>query len=266
MITFFIMYVLFGAIAGVLAGLLGLGGGILLVPLLVMAFQMQGFPSDIIMYMALGTSLASIVFTAFSSTRTHNKKGGVRWVIVKQMSIGIMLGTYLGSCVAAFIAAKYLQIFFAIFLFYVTAQMLMGKTPKASRAMPNVVVTNLVGMLIGFVSSLVGIGGGTLSVPFMMWHNIGIREAIGTSAAIGMFIAFAGAVGFYMNGLDVPNLPEYSAGFIYLPALLGIVLTSILTAPIGARLAHSLPVSKIKKVFSFLLFVMGLRMLWFAFA
>lgn len=264
MITFFMMYVLFGAFAGILAGLLGIGGGIVLVPLLVVAFQIQGFSPEITMHMALGTSLASIIFTSFSSARSHHKRGGVEWSIVKQITFGILLGTYFGSYVAAFISAAYLQVFFALFLFYVTSQMIFGKPPKASRRIPNIFLVNVVGVFIGFVSSLVGIGGGTLSVPFMLWHNLDIRRAIGTSAAIGMPIAIAGATGYYINGLSVPSLPEYSAGFIYLPALLGIVLCSMLTAPIGVRLAHTLPVSKIKKSFAILLFLVGIRMLWFA--
>ena len=256
------MYAVFGLVAGVLAGLLGVGGGLVLVPLLTIAFQLQGFSPDIVMHMALGTSLTSIIFTSFSSTRSHHKRGGVEWDIVKNISVGIILGTYFGSYVASYIPAQYLQIMFAAFLFYVTTQMVLGKNPKASRHMPNFLLTNIVGVCIGFISSLVGIGGGTLSVPFMLWHNVDIRHAIGTSAAIGMPIALAGGAGYYINGLGAPNLPEYAAGFIYLPALLGIVLCSMLTAPLGAHLAHTLPVTRIKKCFAILLFIVGIRMLW----
>ena len=261
MITFLIIYALLGAAAGILAGLLGLGGGIILVPLLTIVFQFQGFPPDILMHMALGTSLASIIFTSFSSARSHNKMGGVKWNIVRNISIGILLGTYIGSYAASSIPAEYLQVFFSIFLFYVTSQMIQGKTPKAARQMPKLLLTNTVGLCIGFISSLVGIGGGTLSVPFMIWHNVPIRQAIGTSAAIGMPIALSGAAGYYINGLGLTNLPEFSAGFIYLPALCAIVLFSMLTAPFGARLAHNLPVAKIKKFFAIFLIIAASNML-----
>jgi len=258
------MYALFGVVTGILAGLLGVGGGLVLVPLFVIAFQMQGFPPDLIMHMALGTSLTSIIFTSFSSTRSHHRRGGVEWNIIKHICLGIVIGTYVGSYVASYIPARYLQLFFAVFLFYVTAQMVLGKVPKASRHMPGFLLTNVAGVCIGFVSSLVGVGGGTLSVPFMLWHNVGMRHAIGTSAAIGMPIALAGGLGYYINGLGASNLPEYSAGFIYLPALLGVVICSMLTAPIGARLAYTLPVPKIKKFFAIFLAIVGLRMLWTA--
>lgn len=264
MITFLVMYALFGVIAGILAGLLGVGGGLVLVPLFVIAFEIQGLPPNLIMHMALGTSLTSIIFTSFSSAYSHHRRGGVEWKIIKYICLGIVIGTYVGSYVASYIPAQYLQILFSMFLFYVTSQMILSKTPKASRHMPGFFMTNVAGVCIGFVSSLVGVGGGTLSVPYMLWHNVGIRHAIGTSAAIGMPIAIAGGVGYYINGLGTPNLPEYSAGFIYLPALFGVVLCSMLTAPLGARVAYILPVSKIKKFFAFFLSIVGIRMLWTA--
>lgn len=261
MITTIAIYAALGAVAGLLAGMLGVGGGIIIVPMLVIGFTYQGLPPDLIMHMALGTSMASIMFTSVSSALSHHRRNAVNWNIVKSISLGIILGTYFGSFIASKISAQYLQFFFAVFLFYVATQMLMGKPPKASRTMPGFAGMSIVGLIIGVLSSLVGIGGGTVSVPFMVWHNVAMRNAIGTSAAIGIPIAIAGSLGYFINGLGVASLPEYSAGFIFLPALGGIVLLSILTAPYGARLAHTLPVARIKKCFAALLLIVGTKML-----
>lgn len=261
MLSIFAIYALLGSFAGILAGLLGVGGGIIIVPMLVATFTYQQFPQELIMHLALGTSLASILFTSLSSAYSHHKRGGVNWQIVKHITVGIILGTYAGSFIAAQIPAKYLQMFFSAFLFYVAFQMIFNKQPKLTRELPNIIGMNIVGSIIGLISSLVGIGGGTLSVPFMVWHNVEMRKAIGTSSAIGIPIAFSGCFGYFMNGLSVPNLPEYSLGFIFLPALLGMVIFSMMTAPFGAKLAHTLPVVRIKKIFAVLLFIVGVNML-----
>ncbi len=260
-----VMYALLGAIAGVLAGMLGVGGGIIIVPLLVIAFSYQSLPVDIIMHLALGTSLASIVFTSISSARAHHKHEAVDWSIVKKITLGIIIGTYAGTFFASKIQGQFLQIFFSVFLLYVAWQMLLGKPPRASRSMPNLLGVNFAGLGIGVISSLVGIGGGTISVPYMVWHNIAMRRAIATSAAIGIPIAVAGCVGYIFNGLNVVGLPQYSLGYVFLSALGGIVICSVLTAPIGARLAHTWPVSTIKKCFAVLLFAVSFKMFFDAF-
>ncbi len=261
MTAIILMYVLVGAIAGVLAGLLGIGGGLVIVPMLIFCFVRQGIPDSVIMHIALGTSLASIMFTSVSSFRAHHKRGAVHWDVVKKIVIGIFTGTFIGSCIAAQLSTQFLKGFFVVFLYYVGVQMLTNKKPKPSRHIPGYAGMFGVGNVIGIVSSLVGIGGGTLSVPFMIWCNMAVHHAIGTSAAIGFPIAIAGTIGYIYNGLKAVDLPAYSLGYVYMPALLGIVLTSILTAPLGVRLAHSLPVDRLKKVFAVLLFVMGTRML-----
>lgn len=261
MTTILLMYMLVGAVAGILAGLLGIGGGLVIVPMLVFCFVRQGIPDAMIMHLALGTSLASIMFTAVSSFRAHHKRGAVHWDIVRKILIGIFTGTFIGSCIAAQLSTRFLKGFFVVFLYYVAVQMLTNKKPKPSRQIPGYTGMFGVGNVIGIVSSLVGIGGGTLSVPFMLWCNIPVHHAIGTSAAIGFPIAIAGTVGYIYNGLKATHLPLYSIGYIYLPALVGIVLTSVLTAPLGVRLAHSLPVNRLKRVFAILLLVVGTRML-----
>jgi uncharacterized membrane protein YfcA len=261
MTTILPMYILVGAVAGVLAGLLGIGGGLVIVPMLVFCFIRQGIPDAMIMHLALGTSLASIVFTAVSSFRAHHQRGAVHWDVVRKIVFGIFSGTFLGSCIAAQLSTRFLKGFFVVFLFYVAVQMLTNKKPQPSRQIPGHLGMFGVGNVIGAVSSLVGIGGGTLSVPFMIWCNMTVHHAIGTSAAVGFPIAIAGSIGYIANGLSVQGLPDYSLGYIYLPALSGIVVTSVLTAPLGVRLAHSLPVDRLKRVFALLLLVVGTRML-----
>lgn len=261
MLTSLAIYCGLGAVAGVLAGLLGVGGGIVIVPMLVFIFGWQGFPAETIMLLALGTSMGSIMFTSVSSSLAHNRTGGVDWTVVKTIAPGILVGTYCGSFVASRIPAQYLQMFFVLFLFYVVVQMLSGKKPRPSRQLPGVAGMSAAGGIIGMVSSLVGIGGGTISVPFMLWNNVEMHRAVGTSAAIGFPIAVAGCAGYLINGWGVEPLPPYSLGFLYLPALLCIVAVSMFTAPLGARIAQKLPVPRLKKCFAILLCVVGVRML-----
>lgn len=250
-----------GAFAGVLAGLLGVGGGVVIVPLLVFTFTAQHLPEAYILHLALGTSLASIIFTSISSLRAHHRRGAVNWPVVKGISPGILVGTFLGSWVAAQLSTGFLKGFFVVFLYYVATQLLLDIRPKPHRQMPGTGGMFGVGNVIGGVSSLVGIGGGSLSVPFLIWCNLPMHHAVGTSAAIGFPIAVAGAAGYLVNGLPAVGLPPGAVGFIYLPALVGIALASICTAPLGARLAHSLPVPRLKKVFAVFVLIMGTRLL-----
>jgi uncharacterized protein len=260
MLPVILTYLGVGVVAGVLAGLLGIGGGLVIVPMLVFVLGSQNISHEHIMHIALGTSMASIIFTSVSSFRAHHRRGAVNWTIVRRITAGILTGTFFGTFVASRLSTNFLKGFFAVFLYYVAIQMLMDRKPKASREFPGTAGMFGVGSCIGVVSSLVGIGGGTLSVPFMMWCNLSIHQAIGTSAAIGFPIAVAGSIGYILNGAGIASLPHYSFGYIYLPALAGIVCASILTAPLGVRLAHSLPVAKLKKVFAGLLILVGTRM------
>jgi uncharacterized membrane protein YfcA len=257
-----ILYPLFGAAAGVIAGLLGVGGGIVVVPVLVFLFTAQGFPPEFVMKMALGTSLASIMFTSISSFRAHHRRGAVHWDIVKAITPGILIGTFGGTYLAAALSGRFLTAFFCCFLYYVAIQMLLNFKPKPSRTLPGTAGMFGMGGFIGVVSSLVGIGGGTLSVPFMTWCNLPMHHAIGTSAAIGFPIAVAGAVGYIVNNLHGVGLPAYSLGYVYLPALVGIVCSSVFTAPLGAKLAHALPVDKLKRIFALFLYVVATKMAW----
>ncbi len=255
------VYLCVGAVAGVLAGLLGIGGGLVIVPMLTFIFTSQGMAHEVILHVALGTSLASILFTSISSVRSHHKRGGVVWPVVFKITPGIMVGTLTGTWIASMLSTNFLKGFFGVFLLYVATQMLMGMKPKSTRDIPGTVGIFISGSIIGVFSSLVGIGGGTLSVPFLVWCNTKIHKAIGTSAGIGFPIAVAGTFGYVLNGLHAANLPPYSLGFVNFTALVGIVAASVLTAPIGVKLAHSLPIDKLKRIFAVLLYVVGSRML-----
>jgi len=254
-------YLAVGALAGFLAGLLGVGGGFVIVPSLIFLFNSQHFPQYHLVHLALGTSLAGIMFTSVSSLRAHHAHGAVNWKIVRGITPGIVIGTLLGSVFAAMLSSSVLALFFALFVFFAATQILLDIKPKPHRQLPGSVGTFLVGIIIGVIFSLVGGGGAILSIPFMLYCNIKTHEAIGTSAAIGFPIAASGAAGYIFTGLAQANLPPHSLGFVYLPALLWMVVTSMLTAPYGAKLAHRLPVDRLRKVFAAFLYIIAAKML-----
>lgn len=257
----YLLYLATGLFTGLLSGLLGIGGGLIIVPVLSSIFLHLGFPAAFNMQMALGTSLAVIMLTSIASSRAHHHHRNVDWEIVKKVALGIMLGAFLGSLVAAKFDASWLKALFVIYVFSVAIQILSNYAPNPTRVLPDRIGLNLVGLCIGCVSSFVGIGGGTLSVPFLINCNIATKRAIGTSSAIGLPIAVAGAIGYWLAGLQVLNLPSPSLGFIYLPAFMIIAISSLISAPIGALLVQKLSVKKLKQLFALLLIVVGLNML-----
>jgi len=261
MLTSLALYLAFGAVAGVLAGLLGLGGGIVIVPMLNYAFAMQGLPPDTIQLMAVATSMACILFTSISSVRAHHKHGGVNWGAWGVTTPGILLGTFGGTWIAVLIPQAYLRGFFIVFLLYVAAQMLRPLKVAVRRGLPGKSVFAGAGVVIGFISSLVGIGGGTMSVPFLSWATLDFRTCIGTSAAIGFPIALAGTLGYIVNGWHAEGLPPHTFGYIYLPALFGIAVASMLFATVGAQLAHRLPIPLLRRVFAVFILVAAADML-----
>jgi uncharacterized membrane protein YfcA len=260
-VTYWLSYTALGGVAGVLAGLLGVGGGVVIVPILTFLFTAQEVPAPVVLPLALGTSLASIAFTSIASLRAHHREGAVDWQVFRSVTPGILLGTLAGSSLAAQLSSRSLKGFFVAFLFAVALQMLLGARPRPTRQLPGAGGLFGVGSAIGGVSSLVGIGGGSMSVPFLVWCNVSVHRAIGTSAAIGFPIAVAGAVGYAANGLAASGLPPHSLGFVHLPALAGIAAVSLLTAPLGARLAHALPVTPLRRLFALLLLAIGTKML-----
>lgn len=257
-----IAYLMLGATAGFLAGLFGVGGGTVLVPVLLFLFDAQHFPAEHQMHFALGTSMAVILFTALASLRKHHQHGAVNWNVVRSLTPGILLGTALGTLLAASIPTRGLGIFFALFVYFAAAQILLDMRPHASRQLPGITGMTLTGTLTGWLSSLVSIGGGTIVTPFLLWCNVPLRNAIGTSAAIGFPVAIGGTLGYIATGLSSHTLPQPSLGFVYLPALLWVALASVVTAPFGAMAAHRMKIGVLRKLFAILLIALATKMLW----
>ena len=261
----YLLYLGVGALAGLLGGLLGIGGGLVFVPVLVYSFQAHGFDPAVLTQMAIATSLATIISTSFSSVRAHHDRGAVRWELVRQIVPGIVLGTFLGAQIAHLLSGKWLQLLIGIFAILMSVQMLSNWRPGGHKSAPPSIpgARGLFwgGGVIGTASALFGIGGGSLTVPWLSSHSVNMRESVATSSACGIAIAIAGSIGFIWTGWNTTGLPAYSLGYIYLPAFIGISLTSILSARVGVRLAHQLPASTLKKVFAILLVMVGVKMI-----
>jgi len=254
---------LLGAFGGFAAGLLGIGGGMILVPFMIMLFPMVGLPEVYMVHTAIATSMGTILFTSISSMRAHHRRGAIRWDIVAVLAPGIVVGGLLsGGAVFAYIDPAWLSLVFAGFVAYSGGRMMWGKPPAAERSMPGKAVTAAVGAGIGFVSGLVGAGGGFLSVPFMVRGNVPIHNAVATSAALGFFIALANSVGYVVSGQGQDIGVSGMIGYIHVPTLLGIVVVSMLTAPLGARCAHKLPMAMLKRIFAMVLFSLALYMFY----
>jgi uncharacterized membrane protein YfcA len=254
-------YLVLGAVAGFLGGMFGIGGGTLLVPVLLILFEAQHFPSQHAMHLALGSSMSVILFTSIASMSKHHQHGAVNWRVVFNITPGILLGTAIGSLIAASISPHVLTIFFALFIFFAAGQILLNVQPHASRQLPGVAGFTLMGTLTGWLSTLLSVGGGIVTVPFLIWCNMPIRQAIGTASAIGFPIAAGGTIGYILTGLHASNLPESSFGYVYLPAMLGCAFISVGTATIGAKMAHRINVSLLRKLFALLLIALGTKML-----
>lgn len=260
-IEWLLAYIVLGSVVGFSAGLFGIGGGGIMVPILTTMYIMQGFPIEHTVHAALATSMAAIVLTSVSSLRAHHQHNGVLWPVVWRIAPGILIGTFSVAFIASYIPSRPLAIFFACFMLYVSVRMFLNIKPKPSRQLPNAVVLSAAGAGIGGISALVAIGGGSLTVPFLTWCNVNIQKAIGTSAAVGFPIAVAGTLGYLAGGLNTDGVPDYTLGYIYLPAAIAISIVSILTAPIGAKLAHKLPVQTLKKLFAGLLLLLCIKMI-----
>ncbi|MDA0129749.1 sulfite exporter TauE/SafE family protein [Vibrio sp. MarTm2] len=261
-IEFFALLLLLGSVVGIMAGLLGIGGGLIVVPALMFLLPMAGIDANIAMQMALATSLASIIVTSGSSAYNHFKLGNVDMFVVKWLMPGVVIGGFLGANVAEWVPSQYLPKVFGVIVLCLSIQMLFSIRGKTQRSMPNSSVTMAIGAGIGIVSSLAGIGGGSLSVPFLNRHGIEMRKAVGSSSVCGCFIALSGMLGFILHGYKAEVLPAYSLGYVYLPALVGITATSMITTRFGARLASTMPTVRLKKIFAlFLIFVAGTMLL-----
>jgi uncharacterized protein len=251
-----------GAIGGFSAGLLGIGGGMIQVPFITMILTAKHFPADVVIHMAIATSLASIVFTSISSVRAHHRRGAVLWPVVKLLTPGILVGSWIGPWIGAQMNSSVLALFFAVFVGFSATQMLLDKKPAATRELPGAPGMFGTGAVIGIFAGLVGAGGGFISVPFMTWCNVRIHNAVATSAALGFPIALTGTLANIYYGSGIPNLPTGALGFIYLPALLVVSLASVMTAPFGVKAAHGLPVKTLKKVFALTLYAIAAYMFY----
>ncbi|WXL25424.1 sulfite exporter TauE/SafE family protein [Ectopseudomonas mendocina] len=256
-----LMYLLLGAAAGTLAGLFGVGGGIIIVPVLVLSFTAQGVPTEVLTHLAVGTSLATIIFTSINSVLEHHRKGAVLWPVFVWMTIGILLGAGVGAATAAAIKGPMLQKIIGVFAIIIAIQMALELKPKATRDVPGKPGLIAAGGVIGWASAIFGIGGGSLTVPFLSWRSVPMQKAVATSAACGLPIAIASALSFVWLGWGRAELPEWSLGFVYLPALVGIAIPSMFFARFGARLAHKLSPRLLKRLFALLLFSVGLSFL-----
>lgn len=254
-------YILFGGMVGFLAGLLGVGGAILLVPIMHFTLEKQGVDPSLIHHMAIATTMANILFTSSMATYSHHKRGAVPWKIVAWMVPGIMAGAFAGSFLTGYIPSDPLALAFGIFLIYAGAQTFVDIKPKASRHMPGIPGQLAFGALIGMFSGIMGVGGAAVTVPILLVCGLPVLNTIATSGAFGFPIAIAGCVGYALTAWGHPNLPEYSLGFIYLPALLGFVPTSVLCAPLGVKVSHILPPKILRRGFGVLVLIMAYRMI-----
>jgi len=262
----FVAYMVLGVIAGMLAGLFGIGGGIIVVPVLVLAFNLQGINPEIVFYMAIATSLANIIFTSLSAIRTHHKKAAIEWYLVKPIAVGMLGGSFIGVNTALTIPAIYLQASFGAFAIFLSLRMMFSQLGAGTLHLPGTLGLGVAGALIGWVSVLFGIGGGNLLVTWLSNRQLVIQKAVATASACGFAIAISGAGSNAILGWGNPMLPPHSLGYIYLPALLGIVSTSFVAAAYGSMLAHQLSPQLLKRLFAWMLLLMGLRMLisvWF---
>jgi uncharacterized membrane protein YfcA len=256
-----VAYLGIGAVVGFAAGLLGIGGGVVMVPLLVMVLKAHGVSPDHVLHLALGTALAAMTFTSVSSMRAHSAHGGVDWKIARAMAPGMLAGSFGAALVAGLIPTRPLAVAFTVFVFYAATSILFDLKPAGTRPLPGSAGIFAAGTIIGAISSLLAAGGAFMSIPFLAWCGVPLRRAIGTAAANGLPIAVAGTAGYLIQGWSAPDRPPWSLGYVYLPALALVVVTSMSAAPLGARLAHRWPVKRLRVIFAFLLYLFAARML-----
>jgi uncharacterized membrane protein YfcA len=261
-LSLLIWFPLLGAFAGLLAGMFGIGGGLVLVAALNWFFVRNGVNPDHQMHLALGTSLATIIVTSMSSIRAHHARGAIMWPTVRLLVPGILIGGLAGAWLAESTANDTLRRLFGVLVVIFSLYIVLDVRPTGGRGMPGRAGHVAAGVVIGVVAALAGIGGGNVSNPFFLWRGVDMRRAVATSAACTFPVALASTAGFVWAGWRVPNLPDFSTGFVYWPAVVGIVAGSVLTAPVGARIAHSIPVAGLRRAFAVLLIVVGLLMLF----
>ncbi|MFH1044232.1 MAG: sulfite exporter TauE/SafE family protein [Pseudomonadota bacterium] len=254
-------YLAIGAFVGFFAGLLGIGGGAVIVPLLAMSFDAQGLPRGHLMHLAVGTSMCTILFTSLSSVRAHALRGSIRWDVARNMTPGILIGGLAGSGMASRFSTFGLAAAFAVIVYFAAVNILLERQPSPGRSLPGASGMFAAGFVISGVSSLVAMGGAFMSLPYMLWCNVPMRQAIGSAAAIGFPIALVGTAGYLFIGWHAPGLPDWSLGYVYLPALAGVSVASVLVAPLGATASHRLRTRLLQRIYGVLLLVLATKML-----
>lgn len=262
-VSVFIACALLGAIVGFFAGLLGIGGGLIIVPVLVYLFPLLGISAELAFPMALATSLASIIFTSSSAAFAHHKNGNIPWRLTQSLVVTVAIGAMLGAIVAGLLSLKALTIIFASAVLVLAVYMFLSIKIERSVPLPALWKLQLIGLFTGMLASLMGIAGGAILVPILMYCSVSMRQAIGVATASGIVVALFGALGYVFVGLGQSNLPDWSMGYIYLPALLGIVLTSSLFAPLGVKAGAKLSLRYLKKGFALFLMLVAIKMIWY---
>ncbi len=258
LISDILMLLLCGSISGFLAGLLGIGGGMILVPFMILVFNHLGFSQDLIVHMAIATGMATILFTTSSAIWAHHKHNSIDWKLVAALSPGMVIGGLIGgSELFEALKTSWLSLFFAVFIVYSSIQMLINKKPKPGRELPGPIGLFSFGAFTGALASLVGAGGAFITVPFMLWCNVKPHVAMASSSGLGFPIAAAATIGYMYGSWGNPNLPAGSLGFVYVPAVACIVVVSIFTAPYGAKLARKLDIAQLKRIFGIMLFFLA---------
>ena len=262
MVIIGVAYTLIGIAAGILGGLLGIGGGVITVPCLYYAFYLLGYPNEYLMHLSIGTSLAAMILNTAASTFAHHRRGGVMWDIFKRMASGLFLGSILGAVIVQWLPEKGLEVFFGVFLCALAINF-WRKYPdiEETHRLPKLPLLLLWTTVIGGISNILGIGGGTLIVPFLTLFKVPAKKAIGTSAACSLLVTSIGAISYLFLGLKEVRLPE-DVGFIDLPAFLVVGIVSFITAPIGAKWVHQIPVHRIRKIFAIVLIITGISMMF----
>lgn len=254
-------YLLLGGFVGFFGGLLGIGGGSALVPVLALIYSAKGFAPEHVVHLALGTGIATIIFTSAASVRSHHRRGAVNWGAMLRMMPGVVAGTFGGALAAGWLDPRLLAVVFTILIYALATQMMLEAKPVPSGALPGAGAMSAAGAIIGLLSSLSATGGASLTVPFLVKRGIGVHEAIGTAAAVGWPLALAGTLGYIVSGFGTTGLPDGSLGYVYGPALAWIVVASMAMAPVGARIAHRTPGKTLKRVFAVVLFLLATNML-----
>jgi len=260
-LTEIILFLITGSVAGILAGLLGVGGGLFIVPMLLFLLPYIGIESPQLMTICVATSLATIVITSVSSVLAHHKKGAILWPVFWKFVPGLIIGSLVGSVLADIVSQQFMKTLFGISMIIISLNMIFQFTPSQTRAFPTMPLLSLTCSFIGTLSTMIGIGGGALTVPILSYWKTPIVKAVATSAACGLPIAIAGTIGFIIAGLNQSELPQYTSGYVYWPAVLGIISSSVIFAPIGAKIAHKISAQLLKRTFAIFLLIVGIRVL-----